>query len=318
MRISNILFFCLFFSFTILSQDIIDGEVPFQTDPAKKYSLYVPDSYDENVPNKLIVGFHPLNTSRWDAKSWRDTLIQFSESANAIMLCPDGGLDGKVDDPIDTAFTSFILDSVRQVYNVDETKIYAMGFSWGGRTTYTYGLNRPHLFEGHLIIGAAINGLNEIGDIVENADLKSFYLVHGSNDAVGTRYTPAKTALENANACIEGQILQGVGHTIDFPDRNQILLDAFDWLENRACGLSESSDIEVTKHNIYPNPSDGQFYINKLDDQKIEGIFDINGREIKYNTLDSQIIMSAPSSGLFFLRMISKNGNPRIHKVLIH
>jgi predicted esterase len=317
MRLSHILFVCLFFTSSISSQEIIDGEVPFQNDPAKKFSLYIPQAYDEEVPNKLIIGFHPFNTSRWDAKSWRDTLQNFSESVNAIMLCPDGGLDGKVDDPIDTAFTSFILDSIRQTYNIDDTKIFAMGFSWGGRTTYTYGLNRPNLFEGHLVIGAAINGLNEIGQLIDNAENKSFYLVHGSNDAVSTRYTPAKTALENANACIEGELLQGVGHTIDFPNRNQILLDAFNWLENRACGLSGNTSTTQTSQVIYPNPSDGYFNVSNLKDYIIDGLYDCNGNLVRYKNTGNGISVNQPVSGLYFLRIYSDKGKPTVHKLLV-
>ena len=132
----------------LFAQTRIDETVPFQSDPAKQYSIYVPSSYDANTPNKLMVGFHPFNTNRWNSISWCDTLIAFAETNNLLMICPDGGVDGKVDDPIDTAFTTVMIDSMLTWYNVDESKIYAMGFSWGGRTTYSYGLNHIEKFAG--------------------------------------------------------------------------------------------------------------------------------------------------------------------------
>ena len=105
---------------------------PFQTDNFKKYSLYVPSSYDASVPQPLMLGLHPLNTNRWDGQAWRDTLIQFAEMNNLLLVCPDGGPDGRIDDAIDTAFTSVLLDSVATWYNVDhEEKNILMGFQLG-------------------------------------------------------------------------------------------------------------------------------------------------------------------------------------------
>ena len=89
----------------------------------------------------MMLALHPLNTNRWDGEAWRDTLIDFAEANNLLVISPDGGSDGAIDDAIDTAFTTVMLDSMISWYNVDESNIYAMGFSWGGKTVYTYGLN---------------------------------------------------------------------------------------------------------------------------------------------------------------------------------
>ena len=119
------LIFC-FFTITAFAQERIDGTLAFQTDPAKKYSIYIPSSYDANTPNQLMLGLHPLNTSRWDAESWCDTLIQFAEMNDLLLICPDGGSDGAIDDPIDTAFTTVILDSMLQWYAVDESQVLSL------------------------------------------------------------------------------------------------------------------------------------------------------------------------------------------------
>ena len=155
-------------SISLFGQQRIDGNFAFQTNPAKKYSLYIPSSYNASTPNKLMLGLHPLNTSRWNAESWCDTLIGFAETNGLILVCPDGGLDGKIDDSIDTAFTSALMDSTRIWYNINSDKTYIMGFSWGGKTTYTYGLNRPAVFGGYLPIGAAITNTNEVTVPLQN------------------------------------------------------------------------------------------------------------------------------------------------------
>ncbi len=244
-------------SYFVQSQTRIDGAFSFQTDPAKKYSLYIPSGYDENVPHRLMIGFHPFNTSRWDAESWCDTLIVFAETNNLILACPDGGIDGAVDDPIDTAFTSVLIDSVYGWYNINSEKVYAMGFSVGGKTTYTYGLNHIWEFRGFIPIGAAVNGTSEVNAVIQNAEGKPFYLVHGANDAPSTRFTPIKTALENNNALVNSILMTGVGHTIDFPNRNQILTTAFEWVDSVNCSLITSIDIKIAesfKLTLFPNP----------------------------------------------------------------
>jgi len=241
-----------------LAQERIDGTFPFQSDPAKKYSLYIPSTYEEGTEHRMMIGFHPLNTARWDAESWCDTLIVFAEENDLLLACPDGGPDGRVDDPIDVAFTTALMDSMELWYDVDLDKVYAMGFSWGGRATYTYGLNHVERFGGFVPIGAAINGTNEVGGIIQNAAGKPYYLVHGANDSPGTRYFPILQALQDNDAIVNSILMPGVGHTIDFPNRNAILADAFQWVDSVNCAVDPSSipalPTVLSRFAATPNP----------------------------------------------------------------
>ena len=170
-----------------IGQEQINDSMPFQSDPDKKYSLFIPSAYDEDNSIPAFLALHPLNTNRWNAETWCEELSDFAEENGVILVCPDGGEDGKIDDPIDTAFTSFLLDSAFIWYNIDETKLYATGFSWGGKTTYTYGLNHIEKFAGLLPIGAAIS-VGEIDGIADQAEGVPVYIVHGSLDNPNTRY----------------------------------------------------------------------------------------------------------------------------------
>lgn len=243
---------------SLFGQTRIDATQPFQTDPNKKYSIYIPSSYDVNTPNKMMLALHPWNVNRWNAKSWCDTLVNFAETNNLIIISPDGGADGQVDDAIDTAFTTAILDSMEIWYSIDTTKIYAMGFSWGGKTTYTYGLKNSKRFGGFIPIGAAINGSSEIASVAANADSEAFYVVHGGNDSPNTRFYPLVASLNNNNAIVETKLLSGVGHTIDFPNRNAILSRAFFWVDSVNCeqiaSLSNLEYQDFKNMDIYPNP----------------------------------------------------------------
>ena len=152
-------------------------------------------------------------------------------------------------------------------YSIDPDKVFAMGFSWGARATYKYGLANPETFAGFLTIGAFINGTAQVATVLANAVNKPFYIMHGDRDAtvdLETGFFPIRDALIEAGAIVKSLILQGVGHTINFPDRNQRLTDAFRWLDSTSTSLSVGvgveDDIPVLIHQPgilspnYPNP----------------------------------------------------------------
>lgn len=302
----------MFWAASVNAQITIDEVIAFQSDNAKKYSVYVPSSYDGTTPAKMMVGLHPLNTSRWDSKSWRDTLISFSEENNLVLLCPDGAADGRIDDPIDTAFTTFIIDSMLNRFSVDESKIYLMGFSWGGRTTYSYGLNHAARFAGFMPIGGAMNGISGNESYFANADKKIFYVIHGSDDSPQSRYFPFLTSLEQNGACYETNYLQGVGHTIDFPNRNQILTDAFKWIEVQNCDasdLSESRDLP-SKISVFPNPVLAGSALNIVTDFSIVklDIFDLAGKKIASSIGANDIDLDEKLNGIYTIKIKTEEG----------
>jgi predicted esterase len=236
MKTSAILSLLSLITSVALGQTRIDSDFPFQSDPAKKYSIYVPSGYDANTPHRLMVGFHPFNTNRWDAESWCDTLIVFAETNNLLLVCPDGGPDGQVDDAIDTAFTSALMDSMALWYHVDAAKTYAMGFSWGGKTTYTYGLSNHTKFGGYLVTGAAVSGTSEVTEpLQQNAEDKPVYIIHGLSDSPNTRFYPVRDSLISKGAIVETNLMNGVGHTIDYPNRNAILSVGYQWMDSVNC-----------------------------------------------------------------------------------
>lgn len=239
----------------------LDSTLDFQTDPAKKFSLYIPSGYDGNTPIALMLGLHPFNTLRWDGKAWCDTLVDFAERNSLLLVCPDGGTDGAIDDQIDTAFATYLITKVEEWYNVDSRRMYVMGFSVGGRTAYTYGLANGNRFGGLIPIGAAINNFNnDVSDeILLYAENKPFYLVHGAFDSPNTRYFPPLEALPLWGGIVNSVLLDGVGHTIDFDGRNDVFSEAYRWIDsvNRAnlpVSVRESASDNPMTVTTYPNP----------------------------------------------------------------
>lgn len=325
----------LFLSSSILfAQERIDGSFAFQTDAAKKYSIYVPSSYDASEAQTLMMGFHPLNTSRWDAESWCDTLIAFAETNHLLLVCPDGGVDGKVDDPIDVAFTAALMDSVDVWYNVNADKIYAMGFSWGGRMTYTYGLDNADIFGGFIPIGAAINGTQQVNGSLENATDKPYYLVHGSNDSPIVRFTPIKNALEDNGAIVNSILMPGVGHTIDFPNRNAILTEAFNWIDSvhtaqlptdiEGVLLKEKTDLHSPLPNMLQQGQalEGVFEVTRPAKVSIE-VFNTSGQILQQQILQFETGEQAFSistdnlkAGVYFVRFKQEDKEELVRVVI--
>src|SRR5690606_15319415 len=117
-------------------------------------------------------------------------------------------------------------------------KVFAMGFSVGGKAMYEYGLKNAEMFYGFIPIGPAINGTQEVESIISNAVCKPFFLIHGENDAPATRYEPIKAALIQNKAEVNFILMAGVGHTFSFPNRKSILKTAYRWIDTVTCKSS--------------------------------------------------------------------------------
>lgn len=206
----------------------------------KKYSLSIPKNWEPGM--NAVLAFHPLNTARWNSTSWCDTLSSFANDQSVLLICPDGGIDGRVDDPIDLEFTSALLDSAKHWYQFNSDSIVALGFSWGARTVYTYGLANPSRFRGLIAIGAAIEGTNQLNGLESGAKYKNIFIIHGTNDDVNNRYWPAQQFFSKTQSCYKDSLLRGIGHTIDFTNRNSIIAHAYKFTLRNECLISSISE----------------------------------------------------------------------------
>jgi len=254
----SLLCFVSIITLPLIGQEQINGSLPFQTDPSKDYSIFIPSSYEEGKDIAAFVALHPWNTQNWDGRRWCEEISDFAEANSVILICPDGGADGQIDDPIDTAFTTVMVDSAMIWYSIAPDSLYAMGFSWGGKTTYTYGLNHANKFAGFMPIGAATS-VSDINGISDQALEKPFYVIHGSNDSPNTRFYPMIERLENEGAIVESNLLQGVGHTIFFPNQVEVLTDGYNWLKENSASTVDIDDqllsenkLILTKENYNP------------------------------------------------------------------
>lgn len=280
---------------SINGQVRIDSSFAFQNDPAKRFALYVPSGYTEGTPNKLILALHPFHQAWGNSVTWCDILMDFAETNSLIMICPDGGNDGRIDDPIDKAFFTALLDSAANWYSVNPDKVFILGFSWGARAAYTYGLANHEKFAGFITLGAFINGTDQVTPaMLSNSANKPFYIMHGDQDNIvdlQTGFHPIRNALINNGAIVNSLVLQGVGHTINFPNRDAILTDAFNWVDSVdsdiAVGIDDAPESHIMEFSLaqnYPNPFNPATTITyglQRGDAVILTIYDIHGKAVR-------------------------------------
>ena len=127
-----------------IAGESIDGTIEVG-DKTRGYSLYVPTGYDALPVKKAMLAMHPFNPSRWDAKAWRDTLINFADRTGLLLICPDSGPGGNIlDEDTDTALATRLLDTMLATYNVDLSRVYIGGFSMGGGCLVRFWLGKSY------------------------------------------------------------------------------------------------------------------------------------------------------------------------------
>ena len=232
-----------------------------------KYSIVVPSGYDAAVPTTVAIAFHPFHPNWISAELWCSALADFAEAKNVLLLCVDGGDDGQIESTAERDFAITLLDAARGWYSVDEDRVFGIGFSWGARALYRVALDHKDRFAGVLTLGAYVQGLNPVGQnrINQAADLP-FYIMHGDQDQVvnlATGFYPIRDALIAAGARVNSRVLEGVGHTFDFPSRDQAMMDGFNWLQAEAQSVQSTFLDEMSPlprpglHALsaYPNPA---------------------------------------------------------------
>lgn len=243
----------------------------------RNYSIYEPAGFNPNKQNTLIIGFHPYGPGIWNANSWRDTLRSFIELTDVLLVCPDGGNNGRTDDQDDYNFTDALIDSLMTLYVLDPAKIFAIGFSEGGKATYEYVLNRDKKIKGMIAIGAAIDGV-DFSSIIHKAKCNNFYLIHGDKDSPNSRYFPIKTDLLKHGALVDGILMANIGNTINFPSRNTILKMAFNFIDTSNCDITGFEKEEQGGFRLAPKYlSIGEKLVIYSGERKIRQIMIVDG-----------------------------------------
>ena len=110
----------------------------------RQWRLFVPSSYDNNVPAPLVLEFHGTGTTP-ESQAELSGLQALAEEQGFLIIMPaakyprtkDGLLTWNVDlhaDAVDdVAFVAALIEQVTTQYSIDRARIFATGFSGGAR-----------------------------------------------------------------------------------------------------------------------------------------------------------------------------------------
>jgi polyhydroxybutyrate depolymerase len=150
---------------------------------SREYILKVPDGYDPNHPYRLIFGFHGAQyDANWVAtgKPTSGTGVTLSgpwfgieseANGSAIFVAPE-----KASGSQDVAFVDAMVAQFKSQLCIDESRIFAVGFSMGAMMTITLGCNRSDVFRGIGPMSGQISGSCPTGNHI------AYWASHGTND----------------------------------------------------------------------------------------------------------------------------------------
>ncbi|HET9643931.1 MAG TPA: prolyl oligopeptidase family serine peptidase [Burkholderiaceae bacterium] len=132
----------------------------------REYLVKVPASYDPNKRYKLIFAFHPRWGGAWDIAIGGFYGMEQQYGEDAIYVAPQGLVDSdpgledatgwKNTSDRDIHFVRGMVDNIKQNLCVDNQRVYAMGFSYGGMMSNAIGCGMADVFRG---ISAAAGAL---------------------------------------------------------------------------------------------------------------------------------------------------------------
>ena len=183
------------------------GRNDFQVDvegTRRNYLVYVPRSYDANRPTPVVFMYHGTNergrdmyeSTGWAAKADSENFIVVYPSSGSYAL-KEGGewqkwnttdlakqlAEGQMTLD-DVKFTRTVLDSLKTTFNVDGKRLYATGFSNGGRFVLTRLIPAMHdVFSAYATAGAGF--VEESLDSTIQAGIDApLYSVLGTEDEI--------------------------------------------------------------------------------------------------------------------------------------
>ncbi|MFO7881555.1 MAG: PHB depolymerase family esterase [Kosmotogaceae bacterium] len=164
-------------------------------------STYTKDTYGitELSDKKGFISVYPEGTGQLD-----NALLSWN-----VEFCCGYAMENKIDD---VGYITELLTLIKQRYNVDNDRIYLIGFSNGGMLTYKLISEHPELFTAAAIVSSSPSGGSSEGSIIHiEPPKKSFPLIifHGERDTI-IPYHGGFSGEENSSGIFFSSILESV------------------------------------------------------------------------------------------------------------
>jgi poly(3-hydroxybutyrate) depolymerase len=113
---------------------------------SRKYILLVPDGYDNSHPYRLVLAYSWSGGSASDVVNSKYFTFATQDSKNTIFAAPEASNGAGSWSNGDVAFTDSILDQIKGDLCIDESRIFATGFSFGGGMAMALACTRAEVF----------------------------------------------------------------------------------------------------------------------------------------------------------------------------
>lgn len=149
----------------------------------RDYLINVPNSYSNNLAVPLMIALHGRS---WTAAGFRDLsqINLLSNANNFIVAYPDGlqnswnaGNCCSLIGADDVTLISGMIDSISSKYNIDKTRVWALGWSNGGMMAYRLACELSEK-----VTAIAIGGAVFAADSCKPAKPVSVFAIHGTDD----------------------------------------------------------------------------------------------------------------------------------------
>jgi poly(3-hydroxybutyrate) depolymerase len=169
----------------------------------RRYILRVPDDYDNTKPYKLIIAWHQLDGN--DVQMYANDYYHLEplSGGNAIFAAPngqkngspctttgngDGGCGWPNPNGADVALGDAVVNELKENFCIDENRIFATGWSYGGSMSYKHACERglggtKDGVEGYVRGIAVYSGAQLSGQCSPSVPV-AYYGSHGTGDTV--------------------------------------------------------------------------------------------------------------------------------------
>ena len=141
-----LIFIILLASFFAFGQQLTNENLLYDGNN-REYIVYVPQSYSASSPTPILFAFHGGSGYANDFMNYEADLRSIADTAGFILVYPqaledpnDGGstnwLHKDPTDHKDIFFVETLIDTLSSVYNIDNSRVYACGYSLGGMFAY--------------------------------------------------------------------------------------------------------------------------------------------------------------------------------------
>lgn len=187
--------------YLFLYKDSVFGTVPLK--------IYIPENYQNNVPSPAVMILHGAVVLSSFKDAYKDTVADedlfytYFAKHNFIIIRPfadsygpntDGKINfdwvvnrfnGKVNrnktNPTFQTLTA-IISQLKQVLNIDDNKVFALGHSDGADGVFALEVYKPSSFAGFVVYNSMLTSLRSYDIYLRNTLNRSLYLVHSDLD----------------------------------------------------------------------------------------------------------------------------------------